>query len=243
MRITGQSTQSSHHAGMSSLWHDIDYVPDRRIDVPHVLKRYEGEPLPTEPHRQPGTADLFARQEAAYDVAEAQTARGRKGMEFLSGAPALKDLGAAVIDRQRQSVVKTPGPAANQTNEGQHQVQLHQKVQQKEEAKKIKTAPRQRDNIGERMDKVAEMLGGLVGGMVGAAATGGIMGGNMPQAAGEVMSAVQAGVSANLALGTSKKMSDIDAITSETLTPNSDASAPQEFKRTRALFDGLVEDE
>lgn len=84
MRISAPST--SHLAGMSALWHDAEYLPEKQLYTPTVEKGLEGMPLPSERHQLPeGATDPFAVQEKAYDVAAAQMERGIKGMEFLHG--------------------------------------------------------------------------------------------------------------------------------------------------------------
>ena len=72
MRIGG-GTPSSHHAGTSAMWHDIDYVPDKAIDTPTVQKHLEGMPLPSEQHQVPeGFEDPFAKMDKVYDAAAMQ---------------------------------------------------------------------------------------------------------------------------------------------------------------------------
>lgn len=95
MRVGGASV-STHHAGMSSLWHDPDFEPIREFDAPIVLRSYDGMPLPTEQHELPdGVEDPFKKLDAVYDVAGAQMERGIKGAAFLHGKPPP----SAVVDK------------------------------------------------------------------------------------------------------------------------------------------------
>jgi hypothetical protein len=87
MRVGGSS--SSHHAGMSSLWHDPDFEPIRQFQTPVVQKNYDDLPVPTEKHELPdGVSDPFAKLDAVYDAAAVQMERGIKGAEFLHGKKA-----------------------------------------------------------------------------------------------------------------------------------------------------------
>jgi hypothetical protein len=84
MRI-GNSV-STKNAGMSALWHDVDFVPAQHIDVPTVEKGLEEMPLPSEQQKLPeGFDDPFAKQDSAYEVAAEQMDRGIRGVEFLYG--------------------------------------------------------------------------------------------------------------------------------------------------------------
>ena len=94
------STGSSHHAGMSSIWHDPDFEPVREFQAPLVSKSFDDLPVPTEHHELPdGVTDPFAKLDAVYDVAALQMERGIKGAEFLNGkAPARIDAAFADAD-------------------------------------------------------------------------------------------------------------------------------------------------
>jgi hypothetical protein len=79
---------SAHQAGMSALWHDVDYVPEQRFETPVVRTGLEDMALPSEHHQLPeGVPDPFDRMEAVFDVAAAQMERGLKGASFLHGKP------------------------------------------------------------------------------------------------------------------------------------------------------------
>lgn len=87
MRI-GQSANSSHRAGMSALWHDAEYLPEKQLHTPTVEKGLEDLSLPSEQHQLPeGMADPFAKLEQVYDVAAEQMERGIRGQQFLNGKP------------------------------------------------------------------------------------------------------------------------------------------------------------
>jgi hypothetical protein len=79
---------SAHQAGMSALWHDVDYLPEQRFETPIVRQTLDDMPLPAEHHQLPdGVADPFARMEAVFDVAAEQMERGVRGANFLHGKP------------------------------------------------------------------------------------------------------------------------------------------------------------
>lgn len=89
MRVGGQSPFSAHQHGMSSLWHDADYVPEQRFETPLVRKHgLEDMALPSEQHQLPeGVDDPFKKLDAIFEVAAAQMERGLKGAAFLHGKP------------------------------------------------------------------------------------------------------------------------------------------------------------
>lgn len=87
MRI-GSSPVSAHRAGMSALWHDVDYVPEKRFETPVVAKMLQDFALPHEEHQLPeGVADPFKKLDQAFEVAAAQMERGIQGQAFLHGKP------------------------------------------------------------------------------------------------------------------------------------------------------------
>lgn len=87
MRIGSQVT--SRMAGMSALWHDADYLPDKHIHIPTVERGIDDMPLPSEQHQlPPGAKDPFAKLDQVYDVAAQQMERGLEGQAFLHGRPA-----------------------------------------------------------------------------------------------------------------------------------------------------------
>jgi hypothetical protein len=115
MRV-GSSPFSAHQAGMSSLWHDADYVPEQRFETPVVRTGLEDFALPTEQHQLPdGVDDPFKKLEAVFEVAAAQMERGIKGANFLHGhKPRVDDASdpRRVVDAQMNGVQK--GTAASQ---------------------------------------------------------------------------------------------------------------------------------
>ena len=87
MRVGG-SPYSAHQAGMSALWHDVDYIPEKRFETPLVRGGLEDMALPSEQHQLPdGVDDPFKKLDEVYDVAAAQMDRGIKGSTFLHGRP------------------------------------------------------------------------------------------------------------------------------------------------------------
>ena len=85
MRV-GQASHSSHQAGMGALWHDVDYIPEKRFETPVIHKGLDDMALPSEQHQLPdGVADPFKKLDEIYDIAAAQMDRGLKGQNFLNG--------------------------------------------------------------------------------------------------------------------------------------------------------------
>lgn len=88
MRI-GSSPFSAHQAGMSALWHDVDYIPEKRFETPLVHKGLQDLALPHEAHQLPeGVADPFQKMDEVFEAAAAQMERGLAGQAFLHGRPA-----------------------------------------------------------------------------------------------------------------------------------------------------------
>jgi hypothetical protein len=86
MRV-GSSPFSAHQAGMSALWHDLDYIPEKRFETPTVHKGLDDMALPSEQHQLPaGVDDPFKKLDEIYDVAAQQMERGLKGQSFLNGS-------------------------------------------------------------------------------------------------------------------------------------------------------------
>lgn len=85
MRVGGAQV-STKAAGMSALWHDIDYLPSQHIHTPTVERGLDDLPLPSEQHQlPPGIKDPFSKLDQIYDVAGAQMERGLEGAAFLHG--------------------------------------------------------------------------------------------------------------------------------------------------------------
>lgn len=88
MRVGGSGTGlSSHLAGMSSLWHDADWQPDKSIHIPTVVQKFPDEQdlLPSEQHQLPRGFDGFAKLDEIYEMAGEQMDRGIEGAQFLHG--------------------------------------------------------------------------------------------------------------------------------------------------------------
>jgi hypothetical protein len=87
LSVGSVSVSTSHRAGMSSLWHDPDFIlPDKRLEIPLVVRTFDDLPVPTEHHElPPGVEDPFAKLDAMYDVAGQQMERGIRGAQFLHG--------------------------------------------------------------------------------------------------------------------------------------------------------------
>lgn len=87
MRIGGSAASGvAHQAGMSALWHDIDYTPEKLLDAPLVQKGLDGMALPSEEHQVPeGIKDPFKAMDDIYKIAADDMDRGVKGMAFLNG--------------------------------------------------------------------------------------------------------------------------------------------------------------
>jgi hypothetical protein len=73
---------------MSALWHDIDYIPDKSIQVPTVQKQLDEAPLPSEEHQLPKGWDAFSKMDEIYEVAGEQMDRGLDAQNFLYGKKA-----------------------------------------------------------------------------------------------------------------------------------------------------------
>jgi hypothetical protein len=85
--IGSVSVSTSHRAGMSSLWHDPDFLlPEKRLETPIVVRTFDDLPVPTEHHElPPGVEDPFSKMDAMYDIAAQQMERGIRGAQFLHG--------------------------------------------------------------------------------------------------------------------------------------------------------------
>lgn len=104
MRVGG-SGLSSHNAGMSALWHDADWQPDKAINVPQVVQRFPDEEslLPSEQHQLPRGFDAFAKIDEIYEAAGAQMDRGIEGAQFLHGRRPTTNPDASAVTAAAQS--------------------------------------------------------------------------------------------------------------------------------------------
>ena len=108
MQIRSAYNTANVH-GMSSLWHDVDYLPEKRFDVPVVHRGLEEMPLPSEMHQKPeGFGDPYQKQEKVYDVAEQQMERGIVGKAFLEGqrVDLTQKIGEAAAAQDHQQAAK-----------------------------------------------------------------------------------------------------------------------------------------
>ncbi len=107
----------SHQAGMSSLWHDIDYSPEKLLDAPLVHKGLDGMALPSEEHQVPeGVKDPFAAMDDIYKIAADDMDRGVKGMAFLNGANS-SNVSAVMSAHDSVAEANEPRHAIDQAND------------------------------------------------------------------------------------------------------------------------------
>lgn len=129
MRIGGSG--STHHAGMSALWHDPDFEPIRQFEPPLVQKNFDDLPVPTEKHELPdGVDDPFKKLDAVYDAAAVQMERGLKGAEFLHGKkppPVGDPSGMAGPDDPTRIRDRPTDPARQQVTTLDRQTRDHQR--------------------------------------------------------------------------------------------------------------------
>jgi hypothetical protein len=98
---------------MSALWHDADYLPEKRFETPTVEKGLDDMALPNEQHQLPeGVTDPFAKLDEVYDVAAAQMERGIRGTAFLNGKPAPEHRAVESIRTDLEQVRMTNQAAA-----------------------------------------------------------------------------------------------------------------------------------
>lgn len=102
MRVGGSGTSlSSHAAGMSSLWHDADWQPEKTLQTPKVTQKFadEQELLPSEQHQLPRGFDAFAKMDELYEAAGQQMDRGIEGAQFLHGKRPVTNPDNAAVGR------------------------------------------------------------------------------------------------------------------------------------------------
>ena len=198
---------TSNVYGMSSLWHDVDYVPEKRFDVPVVHKGLEEMPLPSEMHQRPeGDADPYKKQEIMYDVAAQQMERGLAGKAFLEG--------------HREDITQKIG---NTMATQEHRIEAKQ-IQKREEASKAPlygkvsstdTSQNARPVSDDSDLNAAQVMQGvgMVAGMMTTAASQSIQGVQLPSAVKDVVSAAGATVGAveTGAMGVAQTMLDDEA--------------------------------
>lgn len=222
MRI-GSMNFSTHAAGMSALWHDADYIPEKHLQTPTVEKGLAEMPLPSEQHQlPPGVSDPFAKLDQIYDVAGEQMERGLEGQAFLHGkrAPAEArggaDLGARPDDLTRTMVLSqkaTETPSARAAEEARAQKEQVQKAAEAGTAPlktSNATSPANARRHAERAEKALELAEGLGVSLAAMAVgqaidpSGGVAGGAMADGA----SVVKAVSTAKTAVGLTRSMDD-----------------------------------
>lgn len=88
MLRVGSSPFSANRSSISALWHDVDYIPEKRFETPVVTKMLQDFALPHEEHQLPeGVADPFQKLDLAFELAAEQEKLGRQGQTFLHGKP------------------------------------------------------------------------------------------------------------------------------------------------------------
>ena len=176
--------------GMSSLWHDVDYVPEKRLVVPVVHNGVVEMALPAEMHQKPeGQGDPFQKQERIYDVAAQQMDRGLAGKAFLDGH---RD---DVTHKIGNSVATQDHRAAS------HQIQNRTKAGQAPQYGKVSSADSSHSSRTASDDgdlNAAQVLQGvgMVAGMMTTAASQSVQGVQLPSAVKDVVSAAGATVGA-----------------------------------------------
>ncbi len=158
MRIGGDSHLGvSHQAGMSALWHDIDYTPEKLLDAPLVNKGLDGMALPSEEHQEPeGFQDPFAKMDKIYDVAASDMDRGVKGMAFLNGGSTSSVSAIAMSAHDSVAGANEPRHAIDQANDMTRTMARTRKmdpnatteVRHVEQNKAVQEQVKKRDQVG-----------------------------------------------------------------------------------------------
>ncbi len=183
------ASSSAHVYGMSSLWHDVDYVPQKRFDVPTVHKGLDEMPLPSELHQKTADADPFQKQEQIYDVAAAQMERGIAGKHFLEGHRVDLDqkIGASQAIQNQNMDLK--------------QIENREKASKNRQYGKVSNAveTKETQGVGDDSDLAASQLlqgVGMVAGMMTTAASQSVQGVQLPSAVKDTVAAVGSTVGA-----------------------------------------------
>lgn len=195
MRVGGTSSAwSAHQAGMSALWHDADYIPEKRFETPRVEKGLEDMALPSEQHQLPeGVEDPFKKLDEIYDVAAQQMDRGLKGASFLHGRPAPVQETTdprRIEDAARQQTVTTPAKGTTLDQKIVEAVRTEsdqQRLTNQAAATPIATAKNATKTAAEKEAIAAAPQASGVGDFLGTAAT------FMPMAAGQAVQGVVQG--------------------------------------------------
>ena len=183
------ASSSAHVYGMSSLWHDVDYIPDKRFDVPVVHKGLDEMPLPSEMHQKTSDGDPYSKQEQIYDVAAAQMERGIAGKHFLEGHRVDLDhkIGASQALKNQAMDLR--------------QIENREKAGKNRQFGKVSHtgAGQQPSAVGDDSDLAASQVlqgVGMVAGMMTTAASQSVQGVQLPTAVKDTVAAVGSAVGA-----------------------------------------------
>ena len=150
------SVYSSHQSGMSSLWHDTDYLPDKSVHVPQVARRFDDAPLPSEEHQLPKGFDAFSKMDEVYEVAGEQMDRGIDAQNFLYGK---KSVAAATESQLKAHDAAPPADELTQTIVAQRQLggeaDIALNPRGVQETKEADAQIRKRDTVGNQPTKVS----------------------------------------------------------------------------------------
>lgn len=174
MRVGGAQV-STKAAGMSALWHDIDYLPSQHIHTPSVERGLDDLPLPSEQHQlPPGIQDPFSKLDQIYDVAGAQMERGLEGAAFLHGKapPAVYEARAldaleAAQEQTRTMIRPQENLKTQDTRAGQEHRAVDQQIEARAQAGNAPprvsnaTNPANAKQQSERAQKALEVAEGL----------------------------------------------------------------------------------
>ena len=226
------SVYSSHQSGMSSLWHDTDYLPDKSVHVPQVARRFDDAPLPSEEHQLPKGFDAFSKMDEVYEVAGEQMDRGIDAQSFLYGKRSV----AAATESRLKAHDAAPAPdeltqtiVAQRHMGGEADIALNPRGVQ--ETKEADAQIRKRDSVGnqptkvsnatnsanasqdaKRSEKALEMAEGI-GVMMAAVAAGQAIDPATGSMAAEAASVVKAVSTAKTAVGMTHSMKEMPGTT------------------------------
>jgi hypothetical protein len=209
---------SSHMAGMSSLWHDPDFIPERRFETPLVTRNYDDIPVPTEQHELPdGVKDPFAKLDAVYDAAALQMERGIKGANFLHGKPATIGLDPGLAGPNDQTrTVERPRQTQHSQPQRDLSAQLHR--QDREQHRWVEQAAVQPTRSGTSTTKTAAHKEAEAAANQGLAqdtqSAVDVLAGLVPMAAAQGVSAALQGVVSTAAMPVVQAVQTAGAVTS-----------------------------
>lgn len=192
MRV-GSSPFSAHQSGMSALWHDADYIPEKRFETPLVHKHLQDMALPSEQHQLPdGVEDPFKKLDQIFEVAAAQMDKGIAGQAFLHGRARAQEVADPV--RHAADVTKTMHHAPQKGSAVDHKIvesvraDLEQvRLTNQAAATAVPVAKSATKTAAEKEAVAAAPHASSVGDVLGAAAT------FMPMAAGQAVQGVVQG--------------------------------------------------